>query len=115
MARAPIAHDRVPECMSLFDVGCFPSKVGEGFPLTVLELLACGVPVVASHVADLLKVIRDGETGFVVPTDSPGEFAQRLHVALAAAAGMKAACVAVARGYSADRISESIFRELAAA
>ena len=40
----------------------------EGLPNVVLESMACGVPVIASNIADNAIIIRDGETGYVVPT-----------------------------------------------
>jgi Glycosyltransferase len=39
----------------------------EGMPRVVLETLAVGRPVVAVHLPQLESVIRDGESGFLVP------------------------------------------------
>ena len=39
----------------------------EGMPRFVLETLAVGRPVVAMHLPQLESVIRDGESGFLVP------------------------------------------------
>lgn len=41
----------------------------EGFGLTPLEAMACAVPVVATRVGAFETLIRDGETGSLVPAD----------------------------------------------
>jgi N-acetyl-alpha-D-glucosaminyl L-malate synthase BshA len=46
------------------DVFLLPSQM-EGFGLSALEALGCGVPVVASNVGGLPEVITDGQTGFL--------------------------------------------------
>jgi glycosyltransferase involved in cell wall biosynthesis len=45
----------------------------EGLPFVALEALACGCPVAATDVGDLRLLIRDGETGFLVPADKTDE------------------------------------------
>jgi len=39
----------------------------EGTPNVVLESMACGVPVIASEIADNAFIVRNGETGFLFP------------------------------------------------
>jgi glycosyltransferase involved in cell wall biosynthesis len=62
---SPLAHELIPEMMSCADVFALASAF-EGMPTVVLEALACGVPVVASDVGDVGKVVMDGETGYLV-------------------------------------------------
>ena len=51
----------------------------EGMPRCVLETLAVGRPVVATHLPQLDAVIHDRESGFIVPRDAPqDELAERL-------------------------------------
>jgi glycosyltransferase involved in cell wall biosynthesis len=51
----------------------------EGMPRFVLETLAVGRPVVAMHLPQLEPVIRDGESGFLVPrAGSPEDMADAL-------------------------------------
>jgi glycosyltransferase involved in cell wall biosynthesis len=47
-------------------------------PLSVLEAMACALPVVASDVGDVHRAVLDGDTGFVVPARSPEPLAAAL-------------------------------------
>lgn len=39
----------------------------EGFPYSVIESLACGVPVITSNCGDVMDVVRDGYNGRIIP------------------------------------------------
>jgi glycosyltransferase involved in cell wall biosynthesis len=41
----------------------FPSEWYECFPLTLVESLACGTPVIAAHIGSVAEIIADGVTG----------------------------------------------------
>lgn len=51
-----------------FDVFALPSRY-EGFPLSMVEAMLAGVPVVASDVGSVSECVLDGETGVVVSAD----------------------------------------------
>jgi glycosyltransferase involved in cell wall biosynthesis len=54
------------------DVVVVPSKRPDPFPNSALEALAAGVPVVATAHGGLPEIVRDGETGLLVPpNDAP--------------------------------------------
>ena len=56
----------VAEAFAAFDLAVFPS-LWEGTPLTVLEALAMGKPIVATDADGLQDVLTDGEDARIVP------------------------------------------------
>lgn len=66
------AHEEMPEAYRDGDVLCLPSW-WEAAPLSVLEGMASGLPVVATAVGDLPRMVTDGVTGrLVAPRDPDG-------------------------------------------
>ena len=55
-----------------------PSECYEGFPLVVLEALACGTPVVASRIGSLDEIIADGVTGVKFAPGDPAALAEKV-------------------------------------
>jgi D-inositol-3-phosphate glycosyltransferase len=72
-----VAHERLPLYYSAADVTVMPSSY-ESFGLVAVESLACGTPVVATRVGGLTAIVRDGETGWLVPWRDADLFAERL-------------------------------------
>jgi D-inositol-3-phosphate glycosyltransferase len=70
----------LPVIYSAADVTVIPSY-HESFGLAAVESLACGTPVVATQAGGLKTVIRQDETGYLVPR-GPGFFAERLDTLL---------------------------------
>lgn len=50
----------------------------EGFPLTIVEAMRAGLPVVASDVGGSREAVVDGETGFLVPRGDENMLRERL-------------------------------------
>ena len=51
------------------------SSLYEGLPYALLEAMAAGIPMVATRVPGVEKVIEDGETGLLVDPASPNALA----------------------------------------
>jgi glycosyltransferase involved in cell wall biosynthesis len=63
------------------DVLVHPSH-HEGMPITIIEAMASGLPVVATMVGGIPDLVISGETGFLVPVSQPGELARALEFLL---------------------------------
>lgn len=55
-----------------------PSRMPEGLGLVFLEAMACGTPAIGSLSGGTPEIIRDGETGFLLRSDTPSELATRI-------------------------------------
>jgi glycosyltransferase involved in cell wall biosynthesis len=67
----------VQQLMRRASVFVLPSLT-EGIPLTVLEAMACGLPVVATRVGGTPEAVTDGMTGLLVPPSQPAQLADAL-------------------------------------
>jgi glycosyltransferase involved in cell wall biosynthesis len=69
--------EEMPAELAAGDVLCLPSW-WEAMPLSVLEGMAAGLPVVATDVGDVSRAIVDGVTGYVVPVRNADKLAAAL-------------------------------------
>ena len=70
-------QEEVSRFFAAFDVFILPSA-NEGTPVTAIEALAAGKPVVATRVGGIPDVVRDGEDGFLVAPGDVDALAERL-------------------------------------
>jgi glycosyltransferase involved in cell wall biosynthesis len=70
-------QEEVGPLYAAFDALVLPSG-NEGTPVSVIEALAAGTPVVATRVGGVPDVVRDGEDGFLVEPGASDELAARL-------------------------------------
>ena len=60
-----LSHDKVAEVESVSDIAVIPSTWEDPFPLTVLEALASGMPVITTNSGGIPEAL-DSESGFVL-------------------------------------------------
>jgi glycosyltransferase involved in cell wall biosynthesis len=69
-----------PELMDLYhaaDIFCLPT-MGDCLPMVLSEAGAAGLPVVSTNVAAIPEIVRDGESGLLVPPGDPVALASAL-------------------------------------
>jgi glycosyltransferase involved in cell wall biosynthesis len=75
----PGSRTDIAERMADFDVFVLPS-IAEGTPVTILEAMACALPVVASRVGGIPEVVQEGVTGLMQPPSDAEALAKALAV-----------------------------------
>jgi glycosyltransferase involved in cell wall biosynthesis len=54
------------------------SSFQEGFSNSIMEYMACGLPVICSDSGGNRELVIDGETGFVIPSENVDSFVEKL-------------------------------------
>jgi N-acetyl-alpha-D-glucosaminyl L-malate synthase BshA len=97
----------VPDLLRCADMLVLCSET-ESAPLTILEAMSTGLPVIATNVGGIPEIVRNGENGYLVPIKHPEDLAARiLDTAFdrekSLAMGEKARMTVLSE-YSADRV-----------
>jgi glycosyltransferase involved in cell wall biosynthesis len=98
------------------------TSVSEGVPLTVIEAMAAGLPVVATDVGGLREVVADGATGMLAPAKDDAVLARHV-LRLAGDGGLRRAMGTAGRARAKELFDEPrmaaeyahLYRELARA
>ncbi len=69
-------HD-VGQILPNFDVGILCSNV-EVHPLALIEMMASGIPVVATEVGGIPEIVNNGKDGFLIPFADASKFADAI-------------------------------------
>jgi sugar transferase (PEP-CTERM/EpsH1 system associated) len=72
-------QDKVANIMRAFDVFVLPSQA-EGISNTILEAMACGLPVIATDVGGNGELVDVGHTGTLVPANDPQALAEAMAI-----------------------------------
>ena len=57
--------DDVNEIFSMIDLFVLPS-LSESLPVSIIEAMSFGIPVVATDVGGVPEIVADGETGYII-------------------------------------------------
>ena len=72
-----VPHEKVKTFMHQADVFVLPS-LSEGFPLVILEAMACGLPIIASCVKGIPEIITHGTNGYLVEVKDTNDIANKI-------------------------------------
>ena len=78
-----------------------PSICYEGFPRTIIEAFAAGLPVIASRLGAMAALVKDGHTGLLFDPGSAADLSAKLQWAQAHPARMDTMGVAARAEYEA--------------
>lgn len=67
----------IPELLTASDIALQASHE-EGFANAILEAMASGLPVIATHVGGNREAVLDGETGLIVPSQNPAALSRAI-------------------------------------
>ena len=74
-------REDIPQLLQAMDIFILPS-LSEGTPLSILEAMASQKPIVATDVGGLSEIVKNGETGFLVPSKDPESLAEKILLVL---------------------------------
>ncbi len=72
-----VPHHRIPVLMQNCNLFVLPS-LSEGFPTTVLEAMASGLPVIVTSVGGIPEIVRHMKTGILVKPNDVDELAEAM-------------------------------------
>ncbi|MBI0583538.1 MAG: glycosyltransferase family 4 protein [Methanomassiliicoccus sp.] len=77
----PVPYKNMPYLYPLASAFMLPSY-SESFPMTLLESMACGTPVIATDVGGVPEMIEPGSTGLLVPPKNATALAEGINTIL---------------------------------
>ncbi len=79
-----VPHEKLAEIYNQADFFILPS-ISEGSPLTILEALSCGLPIIVSDIPSLSQIIKESKAGITFPVGN----AERLSEAMVSISSSK--------------------------
>tara|TARA_R110002020_G_scaffold133702_16_gene298365 strand:+ start:821 stop:2002 length:1182 start_codon:yes stop_codon:yes gene_type:complete len=72
-----ITHDKLSELINASDIGVIPSLM-EGLSLFSVELISCGIPVLATNVGGIPEIVQNNKNGWLVPPGNALKIAEEI-------------------------------------
>jgi len=104
-----MSHNLMPEIINCANIFILVSSF-EGTPISVLEALSCGIPVVASKAGDLPKLIINGVNGYLIDNFSELELMNAINYIIKIKLEPYK-CVESAKEYWASNVIPAILKE----
>ena len=77
-----VPHDELPAYLSAADLFLMPTLRQEGLPITLVESLAAGLPVVASNIGGIRAAVEHQKQGMLFPLGELNAFVEQLELLL---------------------------------
>jgi len=105
-----LSQDEVAEVMSISDVFLLVSAF-EGMPISVLEALASGLPIVTTDVGEVKRVVRSGISGFISAERKPELIGNLVLKVLNNKYKFRAGhCVDSIKDYTVEKVLERVYK-----
>ncbi len=106
-----LPHQEIPALLRSATAMVLPSVTArdgqmEGIPVALMEAMAAGIPVISTRLSGIPELVRDGETGLLVPERDPAALAAAME-RLAADVGLAAHLADEAREAVRERFDRS--------
>lgn len=96
----------LPDVLNAADIFLAPTLREEGLPISVIEALACGLPVIAAAAGGVPTAIEEDQNGYLIPMGDVGALAERIR-RLLAHPELRQQMSATARAMAETRFSQS--------
>jgi len=70
--------DSIPDYITAADIFILPTLRKEGLPLSILEVMACKVPVITTNIGGNTSVIKNGLNGILIPPGNTSQLEQAI-------------------------------------
>ncbi len=68
--------------MANSDIFLFPPREPEGHPWVIVEAMASSLPIISTNQGAIIESVIDGYNGYVVPSNSPNDIAEKIKLLL---------------------------------